>query len=157
MKTITLAVILFALAGPAIAQDETRNAAVFDSAAQAYAFAAAHDDTSAVLRTEDNPPRWLIVRDTPGVVILAQINFPTSVKVAGSVQASGNIYATGGSNNNIYADGHIDAALYFSVNGTQVVGAQQPAIAAADGSAADLTAKVNALLAAMRAHGLIAK
>jgi hypothetical protein len=56
-------------------------------------------------------------------------------------------------------DGNLDIAGAYQVDGTQVVGARQPAIAdiAETGSAEDATARaaVNDILAALRTHGLI--
>ncbi len=51
--------------------------------------------------------------------------------------------------------GNITVNTSYAVAGNQVVGAQQPAIADATG-ALDVVARVNDILAAMRAHGLIA-
>lgn len=50
--------------------------------------------------------------------------------------------------------GNFDATGFYSVNGVQVLGAQQAAISN-DASGAANQATVNAILAALRAHGII--
>jgi hypothetical protein len=51
-------------------------------------------------------------------------------------------------------EGYTSAAL--QINGVQVIGPQQAAIAAANGTLADITTKFNTLLTELAAHGLIA-
>lgn len=52
--------------------------------------------------------------------------------------------------------GTVNATTGFSINGTQVVGAQGAAVANATADEASLATQLNALLARLRAHGLIA-
>lgn len=50
----------------------------------------------------------------------------------------------------------VNSSLGFSVAGKRIIGGQQAAIANTDGSTADNARAINAILAAMRSHGLIA-
>lgn len=70
--------------------------------------------------------------------------------------AAGVLRVTNGvKTNNVWGYGTLDTAG-TKVNGVSVVGTQQSAIPNSDGSQTDNARAINALLAAMRAHGLIA-
>lgn len=78
---------------------------------------------------------------------------------ASTSTASGSLVNAGGFGNagDIFNGGHINLASgkVYKVNAVQVVGAQGAAVADATG-AGDVVAQLNALLARLRAHGLIA-
>lgn len=79
----------------------------------------------------------------------------TSVGVSGNITAATgdftSINATGG----LLCEADVDTLSTYQVNGVQVVSAQGAAVANATG-AGDVVAQLNALLARLRAHGLIA-
>jgi hypothetical protein len=60
----------------------------------------------------------------------------------------------GTTNVNFMGNVSVASGKAFKVGGTQVIGAQQAAIA--DATAGQEVAKINAVLSALRAHGLIA-
>jgi hypothetical protein len=73
--------------------------------------------------------------------------------------SSGNVVEVGGqlgSGFQFNVSGGYANALHYRVNGTQVVGAQGAAVADASATVASVQAQLNALLARLRTHGLIA-
>lgn len=77
----------------------------------------------------------------------------TSSSTTGALVVPGGIGVGGG----IFAGGNVNVASgkVYKVNGTQVLGAQGAAVADATG-AGDVVAQLNALLARLRSHGIIA-
>lgn len=163
MKTATTIVIALLFSAALFAQ-ERNGSATFDSAAQAYAFAASRPDTRLVMRVDEPTLHYVVITDEPAqgwrqLAAIPGVGGLFADQDNDIVLASNNAAITLPSvaPGNIWLVGHVDTDADYKVRGTRVVGPQQPSIADADGSVADLTAKLNAALRAMRAHGLIAE
>lgn len=173
---IALAVTIMILVATTLpAQEaETWGNAVFDSAAQAYAFAASVE-SPLVVRTAGQPPRYVVYVERTRAVLPPDLSTtvmsPPPVVTDFIRSATGSVTISSPQTSLIVTNGAVllSAGAYMTAThfrtyggyedagGNQVVGWQQPSIPDADASLSDLTAKFNRLLAAIRAHGLVAK
>lgn len=116
-------------------------------AASVYACAEAH--TAGTFSADLAAGYWVLVLEAQDLALNDLSD------VSAGAPASGNLLVHNGTAWTANSNCVLAAGAYLSIGGTQVVGTQQAAIADTDTDTTNLQTAVNAILAALRTHGLI--